>query len=132
MALFPKEVKENLFPIENEHIKLENNQKNFPLLHLHDTPQPRNHQTKIENSHFNKLTYYLDKFLQEEIRFLRKELGKKQKINNNLINLLNHVTTHRDEKNFSCKSLQIETTFEKANRINDETISLNRFSIDHN
>lgn len=118
--------------IENEHIQLENNQKNFPFLHHHDTPQPRNHQTKIENSHLNKLTYYLDKFLQEEIRFLRKELGKKQKIINNLINLLNHVTTHREEKNFPCKSLQIETTSEKASRINDETISLNRFSIAHN
>ena len=69
----------------------------------------------------------MDKFLQEEIAFLRKELDNKQKIIDNLINLLNGVTTKHDETNFSCKSLQIKTTSEKASHIN-ETISSDRFS----
>ena len=45
----------------------------------------------------NKSTYCLDKFLQEEIGFLRKELDNKQNIVDNLINLLNGITTKRDE-----------------------------------
>ena len=77
----------------------------------------------------NKLTYCLDKFLLEEISFLRKELGNKQKIIDNLENLLNDVTTMHGETNFSCKSLQIKTTSKKASNINDETIGSNRFSI---
>ena len=76
----------------------------------------------------NKATYCLDNFLQEEISFLKKELDNKQKVIDNLINLLNGVTTKLDETNFSCKSLQIKTTSEKASHIN-ETISFNRFSI---
>ena len=55
----------------------------------------------------------------------------KQKIIDNLINLLNDVTTKRDEAKFSCKSFQIKTTSQKANNIN-ETISSNRFSIAQN
>ena len=76
--------------IENKNIQLENIQKNTLLLHHHDTLQYLNHQSKIENSHLNKSTYCLDKFLHEEISFLRKELGYKQKIDN-LINLLNSI-----------------------------------------
>ena len=76
--------------IENKNIQLENIQKNTLLLHHHDTLQYLNHQSKIENSHLNKSTYCLDKFLHEEINFLRKELGYKQKIDN-LINLLNSI-----------------------------------------
>ena len=76
----------------------------------------------------NKTTYCLDNFLQEEISFLKKELDNKQKVIDNLINLLNGVTTKLDETNFSCKNLQIKTTSEKASHIN-ETISSNRFSI---
>ena len=73
----------------------------------------------------------MDNFLLEEINFLRKELDNKQKVIDNLINLLNGVTTKRDETNFSCKSLQIKNTSEKASHIN-ETISSNRFSIAQN
>ena len=58
-------------------------------------------------------------------------MDNKQKIIDNLINLLNGVTTRRDETNFFYKSLQIKTTFEKASHIN-ETISSNRFSIAQN
>ena len=79
----------------------------------------------------NKSIYCLDKFLQEEIGFLSKELHNKQKIIDNLINLLNGVTTKRDEINFSCKSLQIKNTSKKACHIN-ETINSNRFSIAQN
>ena len=79
----------------------------------------------------NKSTYCLDKFPQEEISFLRKELDKEQKIIDNLINSLNGVTTKCVETNFSCKSLQIKTTSEKASHIN-ETISSNGFSIAQN
>ena len=75
--------------------------KNSPLLNRCDTPQPRNHERKTEN----KSAYCLDNFLQEEISFLMKELDNKQKVIDNLINLLNGVTTKRDEKNFSCKNL---------------------------
>ena len=108
--------------IENENIELENIEINTPLLNHHDTPQPRNHQRKIENAHLNKSTYCLDKFLQEEIGFLRKELVTKQKIIDNLIiSLLNDVTTKRDEINFSCKSLQIKNTSEKACHIEGAT-----------
>ena len=70
----------------------------------------------------------MDNFLQEEISFLKKELDNKQKVIDNLINLLNGVTTKLDETNFSCKSLQIKTTSEKASHIN-ETSSSNRLSI---
>ena len=94
------------------------------LLNHYDTPQPCNHEKKIENAHLNKSAYCLDNFLQEEISFLRKELDNKQKVIDNLINLLNGVTTKRDEKNFSCKNLQIKNT--------NETISSNRFSIAQN
>ena len=47
------------------------------------------------------------------------------------MNLLNGVTTKRGETNFSCKSLQIKNTSEKASHIN-EKISSNRFSIAQN
>ena len=60
----------------------------------------------------------MGKFLKEEISFLRKELGNKRKIIDNLINLLNDVTTRREETNFSCKCLQIKVTSEKASNIN--------------
>ena len=73
----------------------------------------------------------MDNFLLEEINFLRKELDNKQKVIDNLINLLNGVTTKRDKTNFSCKSLQIKNTSEKTSHIN-ETISSNRFSIAQN
>ena len=73
----------------------------------------------------------MDNFLQQEISFLRKELDNKQKVIDNLMNLLNGVTTKRDETNFSCKSLQIKNTSEKASHIN-ETISFNGFSIAQN
>ena len=55
-------------------------------------------------------------------------MDNKQKVIDNLINLLNGVTTKLDETNFSCKSLQIKTTSEKASHIN-ETSSSNRLSI---
>ena len=58
-------------------------------------------------------------------------MDNKQKIIHNLINLLNGVTAKRDETNFSCKSLQIKTTSEKAGHIN-KTISSNRSSIAQN
>ena len=58
-------------------------------------------------------------------------MHNKQKIVDNLINLLNSVTTKRGKTNSSCKSLQIKTTSEKASRIN-ETISSNRFSTAQN
>ena len=105
--------------------------QNTPLLNHHDTRQPRNHQRKIENVHLKKSTYCLDKFLQDKIGFLKKKLYNKQKIIDNLINLLNDVTTKRDEAKFSCKSFQIKTTSQKANNVN-ETISSNRFSIAQN
>ena len=117
--------------IEKENIELEDIQKNTPLLNRYDTPQPRNHERKTENAHLNKSAYCLDNFLQQEISFLRKELDNKQKVIDNLMNLLNGVTTKRDETNFSCKSLQIKNTSEKASHIN-ETISSNRFSIAQN
>ena len=78
-----------------------------------------------------KSTYCLDKFVQDKIGFLKKKLYNKQKVIDNLINLLNDVTTKRDEAKFSCKSFQIKTTSQKANNIN-ETISSNRFSIAQN
>lgn len=65
--------------IENENIQLEKIQKNAPLLHHYGTLQLCDHQRKIENSHLSKSTYSLDKFLQEEMSFLRKELANKQK-----------------------------------------------------
>ena len=40
-------------------------------------------------------------------------MGNKQKIVDNLINLLNDVTKKRDETSFSCKSLQIKTILKK-------------------
>ena len=70
--------------IENQNIELENIQKNIPLLHHHDTLQPRNHQRKIENPHLNKSTHCLEKFLGEEIYFLRKKLDVKKIIIDNL------------------------------------------------
>ena len=54
----------------------------------------------------------MDNFLQEEVSFLWKELNNKQKVIDNLINLLNGVNTKRDETNFSCKSLQIKNSSE--------------------
>ena len=102
------------------------------LLNHYDSVEPGNHKRKIENAHLNKSAYYLDNFLQQEISFLRKELDNKQKIFDNLINLLNRVTTIRDETNFSSKKvLQIKNTSEKASHIN-ETISSNKFSIAQN
>ena len=74
-------------------LNIENIEKNTPLLHHRDTPHPRYHQRKIENAHLNKSTYCLDNFLQEEICFFKKELDSMQKIIDNLINLLNSVTT---------------------------------------
>ena len=67
--------------------------------------QPRNHKRKIENAQLNKSAYCLDNSLQQDINFLRMELDKKQKVIDNLMNLLNGVTTKRDETNSSCKSL---------------------------
>ena len=127
----PQTIEKTRKDIEKENIELEDIQKNTPLLNRYDTPQPRNHERKTENAHLNKSAYCLDNFLQEEISFLRKELDNKQKVIDNLINLLNGVTTKRDETNFSCKSLQIKNTSEKASHIN-ETISSNRFSIAQN
>ena len=101
------------------------------LLNHYDTPQPCNHERKIESTHLNKSAYCLDNFLQEEISFLRKELDNKQNVIDNLINLLNGVTTKRDETNFSCKSLQIKNTSEKAS-FSNEMVSSNRFSIVQN
>ena len=117
--------------IEKENIELDDILENTPLLNRTDTLQPRNHERKIENAHLNKSAYCLDNFLLEEISFLRKELDNKQKVIDNLINLLIGVTTKRDEKNFSCKSLQIKNTSEKASHIN-ETIISNGFSIAQN
>ena len=119
----PKTIEKVNKDIENENIQLENSQRNTLLSHHHEAAQPRNHQRKIGNSHLNKSTYCLNKFLQEEISFLRKELGNKQKVIYNLINLLNDVTTKHDETNFSCKSLQIKTTSEKASNIKGATKS---------
>ena len=59
-------------------------------------------------------------------------MNNTQKIIDNFINLLNDITTKRDERNFSCKSLQNKNTFEKASNINDDTISSNRSSIAQN
>ena len=73
----------------------------------------------------------MDNFLQEEISFLRKELDKQQKVIDNLINLLNDVSTKRDKTKISCKSLQIKNTSEKTSRIN-ETINSNGFSVAQN
>ena len=58
-------------------------------------------------------------------------MDNKQTIIDSLTNLLNGVTTKCDETNFSCKTLQIKTTSEKARKIN-ETISSNRSSIAQN
>ena len=58
-------------------------------------------------------------------------MDNKQKVIDNLINLLSGVNTKRDETNFSCKSLQIKNSSEKASHI-DETISFNRFSMAQN
>ena len=127
----PQTIEKTRKDIEKENIELEDIQKNTPLLNRYDTPQPRNHERKTENAHLNKSAYCLDNFLQQEISFLRKELDNKQKVIDNLMNLLNGVTTKRDETNFSCKSLQIKNTSEKASHIN-ETISSNRFSIAQN
>ena len=71
--------------IEKEIIELENIKRNTPLLNHYDTPQPLNHQRKIENVHLNESGYCLDNFLQEEIGFLKKELNNKQNIIDNLI-----------------------------------------------
>ena len=79
--------------IEYANTELENIEKNTPLLNHHNTLQPRNQHRKIENAHLNKSTYCLYKFLQEKNGFLRKGLDRKQKIIDNLINLLNGVTT---------------------------------------
>ena len=127
----PQTIEKTRKDIEKENIELEDIQKNTPLLIRYDTPQPRNHERKNETAHLNKSAYCLDNFLQEEISFLRKELENKQKVIDNLINLLNVVTTKRDETNFSCKSFQIKNTSEKASHIN-ETISPDRFSIAQN
>ena len=70
--------------------------------------QPRNHERKIENAQLNKSAYCLDNSLQQKISL---ELDKKQKVTDNLINLLNGVTTKRDETNSSCKSLANEKYF---------------------
>ena len=102
---FPQTIEKARKDIEKENIELEDIQKNTPLLSRYDTPQPRNPERKTENAHLNKSTYYLDNFFQEEISFLRKELDNKQKVIDNLINLLNGVTAKRDETNLSCKSL---------------------------
>ena len=59
-------------------------------------------------------------------------MNNKQKNIDHLINLLNDATKKRDERNFSCKSLQNKNTFEKASNINDDTISSNRSSIAQN
>ena len=67
--------------------------------------QPRNHERKIENAQLNKSAYGLGNSLQQKISFVRMELDKKQKVTDNLINLLNGVTIKRDETNSSCKSL---------------------------
>ena len=117
--------------IEKENIELDDILENTPLLNRIDTLKPRNHERKTENAHLNKSAYCLDNFLLEEISFLRKELDNKQKVIDNLINLLNGVTTKRDETNFSCKSLQIKNTSEKASHVN-ETIISNGFSIAQN
>ena len=106
----PQTIEKARKDIEKENIELEDIQKNTPLLNRYDTPQPRNHERKTENAHLNKSAYCLDNFLQEEISFLRKELDNKQKVIDNLINLLNGVTKKRDKTNFSCKSLQIKNT----------------------
>ena len=127
----PQTIEKARKDIEKENIELEDIQKNTPLLIRYDTPQPCNHERKTENAHLNKSAYCLDNFPREEISFLRKELDNKQKIIDNLINLLNGLTTKRDETNFSCKSFQIKNTSEKASHIN-ETISPNRFSIAQN
>ena len=84
-----------------------------------------------QKAHLNKSAHCLDNFQQEEISFLRKELDSKQKVIDNLMNLLNGVTTKRDETSFSSKSLQIKNASEKASYIN-ETISSIRFSIAQN
>ena len=117
--------------IEKENIELEDIQKNTPLLNRYNTPQPRNHERKKGNAHLNKSAYCLDNSLQEEISFLRKELDNKQKVIDNLINLLNGVTTKGEKTNFSCKILQMKNTSEKASHIN-EMISSNRSSIAQN
>ena len=109
----PQTIEKTRKDIEKENIELEDIQKNTPLLNRYDTPQPRNHERKTENAHLNKSAYCLDNFLQEEISFLRKELDNKKKVIDNLINLLNGVTTKRDETNFSCKNLQIKNTSER-------------------
>ena len=128
---FPQTIEKARKDIEKENIELEDIQKNTPLLNRYYTPQPRNHERKTENAHLNKSSYCLDNFLQEEISFLRKELDNQQKVIDNLINLLNGVSTKHDKTKISCKSLQIKNTSEKASHIN-ETINSNGFSIAQN
>ena len=103
----PQTIEKARKDIEKKKVEVEDIQKNTPLLNRYDTPPPRNHERKTEKAHLNKSAHCLDNFLQEEISFLRKELDNKQKVIDNLMNLLNGVTTKRDETNFSCKSLQI-------------------------
>ena len=125
----PQTIEKTRKDIEKKKVEVEDIKKNTPLLNRYDTP--RNHERKTEKAHLNKSAHCLDNFLQEEISFLRKELDNKQKVIDNLMNLLNGVTTKRDETNFSCKSLQIKNTSEKASHIN-ETIISNGFSIAQN
>ena len=75
----PQTIEKARKDIENENIELENIQINTPVLNHYDTPRPRNRQRKVENTHLNKSTYCLDKFLQEEICLLKKKLDNKQK-----------------------------------------------------
>ena len=58
-------------------------------------------------------------------------MDNQQKVIDNLINLLNGVSTKRDKTKISCKSLQIKNTSEKSSHIN-ETINSNGFSIAQN
>ena len=129
----PQTIEKARKDIEKENIELENIKKNTPHLNHYDTPQHRNHERNIQNTHLNKSAYCLDNFLQPTRgnQFFKEELDNKRKIIDNLINLLNFITTKCDETNFSCKSLQTKITFEKASHIN-ETISSNRFSIAQN
>ena len=65
----PQTIEKACKDIEKENIELEEIQKNTPLLNHYETSQPRNHERKIENAHFNKSAYCLDNLLQEEISF---------------------------------------------------------------
>ena len=84
----------------NKHgnIDLGNTPESTSILHYDDTPQPCNHQRKIENVHLNKSAHGLDKFLQEKVGLIRKFLDNKQRIIDNLINSLNGVTIKRSKK----------------------------------